>query len=136
MDFVTRDELLALARELPPVEKVLLPMPINKYIWIQGLTGKQRDTWETGLLRGRGKRRRVDSTNIRARLAVQCIVASDTDRTRVYSDDDASQLGNLPSPVLGVIYEACQRLSDTSDADLDELEQSSAEADGNGSPTN
>jgi hypothetical protein len=135
MEFIAREELLALARELPPVEKVLLPT-LNKHIWVQGLTGKQRDAWETSLMRGRGRKRRIDSTNIRASLAVKCIVVSDTDRTRVYSDEDAVALGNLPSPILGVIHEVCQRLSDTSDEDIDELEQRSADAVGSGSPTN
>lgn len=134
MEFITRDELLAAARELPPIESVYLPT-LKKHVWIQGLTGKQRDRWETSLIKGRGKKRRIDSNNVRAQLAVQCIVVSDTDRTRVYSDADADPLGNLPSPVLGVIYEACQRLSGASDEDLDELEQLSAGAAGIGSPT-
>jgi hypothetical protein len=135
MEFISREDLLALARTQTPVETLYIP-ELKKHICIKGLTGTQRDRWEESLVKGRGKKRRVDGSNIRARLAVQCIVHSETDRTRVYSDEDAAMLGHMPSNVLQVIYEACQRLSGTSDEDIDELEQLSAEGAGSGSPSN
>jgi hypothetical protein len=135
-EFASREDLLAAAGERPPIEKLLLPAPVGKWIWIQGLTGKQRDKWEESLVKGRGKKRRVDTSNVRAKLAVLCIVDGHETRQRVYTDEDAPRIGNLPATILAPIYEVCQRLSGVSDEDADELEQGSAEEDGSASPSN
>jgi hypothetical protein len=101
---------------------------------IQGMTGKQRDEWESSLVKQRRNRRELDTRNVRARLVARCLV--NDDGSRMFSDDEADQLGDIRVDVLGHLFEVAQRLSGVSDEDVDELGKPSAATTGSGSPTN
>ena len=133
MDTLSREALLAAAAATALPREVIDIPDLGGKVIVQGMSGAQRDAWEISLVRGRGKKRRVDASNARARLAVRCIVKEDG--TRVFSDEDAAQLGRLPAHILQPIYEAAQRLSGVSDEDVDDLEQPSGSEAGSGSPT-
>jgi hypothetical protein len=100
-------------------------------ITLQALTGKQRDAWESSLVVGKGKGRRISTNNVRARLVVTSAI--EEDGTRAMKDDDAGWLGNLRVDVLNRLYEAAQRLSGVTDEDVEELGKSSGVEDGSDS---
>lgn len=137
MEFFSKADLLAAAasRALPAEPVAITLGDVTKRVWVQGMSGTERDAWEKSLIVGRGKRRDVNTENVRAKLAARCLVTA-PGGDRLFTDDEAALLGALPAAVLNPIFEKAQRLSGVSDEDLDELGKSSAPAAGNGSPTN
>lgn len=130
---LNKHALLAAAKAPLPIERVELP-EIQGHVFVRGMSGTERDGWEKSLIVGRGKRRAVDTTNVRARLAVATVC--DASGVRLFSDSDADPLGGLPAAVLNRIFEVAQRLSGVSDEDVDELGKSSAPEGGSDSPSN
>lgn len=134
--FASREDFFALAKQRPPVEELHVPH-FGKYVWVQGLSGTERDQWEESLVKGKGKKRRVDASNVRAKLAVRCIVLDPETRARMFREEDAALLGRMPAAALGPIYELAQRLSGISDEYVEELEEESSETeDSSASPSN
>ena len=137
MDLFSKDELLTAARSKQlPWESVSLTLGgVTKQVIVQGMTSVERDAWEKSLVFFRPNGQRVLKTeNVRARLAVQCLVDK-PGGSRIFSDDDAVVLGNLPATALAPIFDSAQKLSGISDGDIDELKKSSELAAGSGSPT-
>ena len=129
MEFFSKDELLAAAASAAlPCEQVELTLgTVTKSVWVQGMSGTGRDAWEKSLIVGRGKRRDVNTENVRAKLAARCLV-DQPGGSRLFTDSEAVLLGKLPAAVLNRIFEKAQRLSGVSDEDIDELGKSSAAA--------
>lgn len=132
MAALTKAALLALAAASLPRETLEIP-ELGGTVTVQGMSGKQRDAWEKSLIVGRGKRRDVNTENVRAKLACVCLI--DEQGQRLFTDEDADALGELRVDVLSRIFEVAQRLSGVSDSDLDELGKASAPAAGTDSPT-
>lgn len=135
-EFFSAEELIAAASkpQLPcePVELAL--NGVTKSVWVQGLSGIERDKWETSLVKQKGNRRKVDTENIRAKLATKCLVDK-PGGSRLFNDAQATLIGQLPVQQLQKVYEMAQRLSGVSDEDVDELGQLSGPEAGSGSPT-
>ncbi|MEO7102881.1 MAG: hypothetical protein ABI119_06045 [Gemmatimonadaceae bacterium] len=93
------------------------------FITIKALTAKERDDFESSMLEKKGKTREFKNTNIRAKLVVKC--ACDELGNRVWSDEDASWLGDKNAHAVNLLYEAAARLSGITEADADELEGNS-----------
>lgn len=130
---ITKDAIQAAVQKAKlPRETVECPEIDCKFI-LQGMSGTERDGWEKSLIRGRGQRRDVDTENVRARLAVRCIINEAGER--VLSDGDAAWFGQLRVDVLNRIFEVAQRLSGVGDKDIDELKKFSETAAGSDSPT-
>lgn len=133
LPLLSREALLAAATTALPRERLDLP-ELGGAVYVQGMSGKQRDAWERSLVvLRRGQRRDLNIDNVRARLAVRCLVTEAGER--ILTDTDAPLIGNLRVDLLNRIYELAQKLSGVSDEDLDELGKSSAPADGSASPT-
>lgn len=135
MSTLTRDELLALARDKSnlPREKVDIPQFPGKSLWVRGLSGKERDDFERSRYDLKRGQVRMRLENIRARLLVRCLV--DGHGARLLKDEDADVLGELRADVLSMLYEKAQRLSSVSDEDLEELKKLSETAAGSDSPS-
>ena len=117
-----------------PTERIAVPeLAADGYVIVRGMTGWERDAWERSLVKGRGKRRDIDTENVRARLAVRCLV--DDTGARIFRDDEAGVLGKLRVDVLQRIFEVAQKLSGVSDEDIDELGSPSAPVAGSAPPT-
>ncbi len=112
------EQLRAAASQPPESERVFVP-ELGGDVIIRGMTGMQRDAWEKSMVAGVGKRARMTTDNLRARLAVRCLV--DEAGARILKDDDIAWMGNLPAKILDRIFTVAQRLSGVSDEDLDEL---------------
>ncbi len=111
---------LLLGANKPPTETVSLP-ELKTSVIVRGMTGSERDAFEASCIEGRGKKRDVNTKNIRARLVAFCCVDDKGDR--VFSDGDAKQLGDVRADLLDRIFSVAQRLSGMSDQDVDELGQ-------------
>jgi hypothetical protein len=125
---LSKDDLLDLT-ELPWERVEVRP---GKSIYVQGMSGTDRDAFEASLIRGRGTARRTDTRNVRARLAVRCLVDK-PGGTRLYADSDIERLGKVRADVLQKIFEAAQRLSGVTDEDVEDLGKSSGTEAGDGS---
>ena len=116
MAFLSRADLLA-AIGLPR-EPVRIP-ELGGDVLVQGMSGAQRDAWEASLVEGKGKRRRMNTANIRAKLVAQCCI--DEAGNRLFTDTDVEVLGTTRVDVLNRLFGVAQRLSGVSDEDVDEL---------------
>jgi hypothetical protein len=125
MGFLSRSDLLAAC--VLPRETVKIP-ELNGDVIVQGMSGAQRDAWEASLVEGRGKRRKMNTANIRAKLVAQCCV--DGDGKRLFSDEDVEALGTARVDVLNRLFGVAQKLSGVSDEDVDELGSPSASTTG------
>jgi hypothetical protein len=132
MDQSARNALLSDGRTLPR-ESVYLE-EIGVTVIVQGMTGKQRDEWESSLVKQKRNRREIDTRNVRARLVARCVI--NEDGSRMFSDDEADQLGDVRVDVLSKLFAVAQRLSGVTDEDVDELGKSSGATAGSGSRSN
>lgn len=86
---------------------------------VKGLTGQERDWFESSLIITTGKIQKVDTQNIRAKLCAMCMV--DNDGSRLFSDQDVALLGRKSAAALDRVYEVASRLSKISKEDVEEL---------------
>ena len=113
---LNRDQILQ-ARELP-TEDVEVP-EWGGTVTVKALTAAERDGYEASMIEGKGKGQRVSMKNVRARLCVRCMINGDGGR--IFSDDDAEQLGQQPASALDRVYEVAARLNGVGNEDIEEL---------------
>ncbi len=132
---LTRDALLAAAANRSTIERETILIPeLGGEVIVQGMTGFERDQWEKAVLKPAKGRRGIEVVdNVRARLAVRCLV--DETGAKLLQGEDVELLGTLSSSILQRIYNVAQRLSGVSNEDIDELKKSSGGGDGNASPS-
>jgi hypothetical protein len=116
MAYLTRDVILQADDLL--VEDVEVP-EWGGVVRVRGLTGAERDDFEASVVEQRGKKTRLNMQNFRAKLVVR--VAINGDGQRLFSDKDASRLGQKSAAALQRVFEVAQRLSGLSDQDVEEL---------------
>jgi hypothetical protein len=105
-----------------PQETVQVP-ELGGTVIVRGMTGAERDAFEVGLIKGRGKHREVNLQNMRAKLVAFCCI--DDKGERLFADAEVEALGNVRADVMNRLYTVAQRLSGLSDEDADELGQPS-----------
>lgn len=103
-----------LAAEDRPFETVEVP-EWGGTVRVQAMSGTDRDAWEATLI---GPDRKPNVANIRARLAVMCIV--DEAGNRMFSDADAVALGRKNAGVLDRVAEVARRLNKLTEKELEE----------------
>lgn len=127
MNFATSADLLAATAV--PWEMVYVAA-LKKHVVVVGMTGHERDSFEASLVVGRGKKRDVKTDNIRAKLAARSLFTAPPSEggRRMFTDEQADQLGTIRADVLSPIFGVAQRLSGISDDDIDELGKKSSES--------
>lgn len=104
------------------VEEVDIP-EWGGIVYVRTLTAKERDAFENSMVevRGKGKNqtRELRIRNLRAGLAVRCLV--DSEGNRLFNDGDADELGNKSGSALDKIYDVASRLAGMSAEDAEEL---------------
>lgn len=88
-------------------------------IYVRGLTGAERDSFEQSIIDQRGKGVKMNLKNIRAKLVAMCVV--DEQGNRIFRDEDAELLGQKSAAALNRIFEVAQRLSGLRSEDVEEL---------------
>lgn len=83
-------------------------------VWIRTLTGRERDRFE-------GQQSRDPYTDIRARLAVMCLV--DEDGKQLFSAEDIPALTAKSSRALDRVFAVAVKLSGISKEDVEELKK-------------
>lgn len=102
----------------PPQEDIHIPQ-LNVTVTVRGMTGVERDAFESSCFEGRGKKRDFNMKNLRAKLVAYCCI--DANGHRVFSDADAIALGNVRADVIDRLFSVAQRLSGMKDEDVEEL---------------
>ena len=104
-------------------------------VLVRGMTGRERDAFEVSLLQpGRGGRRAPDPVNLRAKVVVRCVV--DDDGSRLFTDGDATELGEHSGAAIDRVYAVAARLSGLSGDDQEEMARDFGVGDGGGSSSN
>lgn len=103
------------------MEKVAVPEWLDGYVYVKGMTGLEREQYETGYTAQR------EGANIRAHLASMSIC--DEHGVLLFSVEDAEKLGNKSSAALMRVFEVARRLSGLLGAD--ELKKLSEEMEEN-----
>ena len=116
------------------IQTEVVPVPEwGGEVMVRGLTGHQRDAWESSLQVRKGRKMDLDMTDFRARLAVLCIV--DEKGQRVFHDGDAPQLAGKSGAALDRVYTVAARLSGISQEDVEDLTKDFGTEAGKGSPS-
>ncbi len=112
---------LLLSATEPPIEDVPVP-ELNTTFRLRGMTGTQRDAFEASLiaLSANGRKRSLDTANIRAKLLVHSIIDAATGEP-MFTPAEAVELGKVRADVLDRLFTVAQRLSGVSDRDVEEL---------------
>ena len=93
---------------------------------VRAFSGRERDAFEASLVRGDGKDRKVDLTNMRARLVALTVV--DESGQTVFTHDDVDLLGAKSGAALDRVFSVAQKLNGLSGADVEELTKNSSGA--------
>ena len=91
---------------------------------VRSFTGRERDAFEASMVRGDGRDRRVDLTNMRARLVGLTVI--DESGQRLFTDEEADLLGAKSGAALDRVFAIAQKLNGLSGADVDELTKNSS----------
>ena len=91
---------------------------------VRSFTGRERDAFEASMVRGEGRDRKVDLTNMRARLVGLTVI--DETGQRLFTDDEVDLLGAKSGAALDRVFSVAQKLNGLSGADVEELAKNSS----------
>lgn len=113
---LTRDQILAVNDV--QIEAVAVP-EWGGTIYVRGMSGTERDAFESSIVEIRGKSRKMNFENVRARLA--SLTVCDADGNRLFTEQDIKVLGTKSAGVLQRVFKIAQRLSGLTDDAVKEL---------------
>lgn len=102
-------------------------------VYVRGMSGLERDAFETSIVQQRGKSQSVNLSNIRAKLCAASIC--DENGKLLFTQGDVSELGKKSAIALQRVFEVAQKLSGIGADDIDELAEGLEENPFGGSPT-
>ena len=85
-------------------------------IYCKTLTGTERDAFEQSMVH---KKNKTNLANVRARFAV--LTVCDNTGKRLFTDEDAKELGTKSAAALDRVFEVAQRLNGFSKEDAEDL---------------
>jgi hypothetical protein len=116
MKLLSREEILA-ASDVT-TETVNVP-EWGGAVLVKALSGAERDRFEASVAERKGKKTRLNMTNVRARLAALAIV--DEAGKPLFRPGDVEALGQKSAAGLNRVFDVAMRLAGMRDADLEEL---------------
>jgi hypothetical protein len=114
--YLTKDLILA-ADDLKTIE-VKVP-EWGGAVLIRGMTGADRDDYESSVISQNGKDVKVNYENMRAKLVAKCIV--DEEGKRVFTDADVAVLSKKSAVAINRVFEAAQKLCGIGANDISDL---------------
>lgn len=114
MGSLSRDDILKV-KDLK-VEKV---QAWGGTVYVRGMTGAERDKFEAGIIRMRGKEQTINLENVRAKLCV--LTLCDADGNRLFEDGEVALLADRSAMELQKVFAVAQRLSGITQEDVEEL---------------
>ena len=118
--FLTKEQILS-AQDFK-TEEVEVPEWDGK-VRVKSLTAKERDRFEAGMIEGRGKDRKTNLENLRARLVAKTVV--DEQGNLLFSEKDVDALGEKNAAAIDTVFAVAQRLSKLRPEDVEELTKNS-----------
>ena len=116
------------------IKRELVPVPEwGGDVYVKGMTGSERDKFESSMITIKGKDRDVNLSNIRAKLASLSIC--DENGKRLFTENDVQALSQKSASALQRVFEVAQKLSGISDTDISELTEEIKEDPFEGSPS-
>ena len=88
-------------------------------VYVKGMTGAERDKFESSLVVLRGKSQTLNMANIRAKLA--SLTICDENGKRLFSEQDVQVLSQKSASALQRVFVVAQKLSRIGDEDIEEL---------------
>jgi hypothetical protein len=113
---LTKEQILN-AKDLTP-QKVKVP-EWDGFVYVRGLTGKERDNLELSVTEIRGNKQTVNLQNLRAKLCSLCIV--DESGKSLFTSEDINALTEKSGIALNRIFMVAQKLSGLTPEDVDKL---------------
>ena len=111
----------------------IVPIPEWKGdVIIKMMTGTERDQFEDSLFEGRGKDRKSNYKNLRAKLLSMCLVGEDG--KRLFSDKDIESLGGKSAKALDRLYTIATEINGIGAKEEEALTKNS-ESEGNDTST-
>jgi hypothetical protein len=128
---LSRDELLKGASSRPREQ---VELDGGGVVWVQGLTGTERDRYEQTVMERKKDGRLVPNLeNARARLVAVSLV--NEDGTPMFREDEVALIGSFNARTLQRIWDKACELSGLSESDVEELEGNFDGAQPEGSPS-
>lgn len=114
---LTRDQVRAVDDSLI-IEFVEVP-EWGGTIGVRAISGKERDAYESSMLKGQGRKQRVVTDNVRAKLVT--LAACDKEGNPIFDPKDAEWLGKKSAAALHRVYSVAARMARITDEDIEEL---------------
>ena len=102
-------------------------------VYVKGMTGAERDKFESSLVVLRGKSQTLNMANIRAKLA--SLTICDENGKRLFNEQDVQVLSQKSASALQRVFVVAQKLSRIGDEDIEELAEGLKADPFDGSPT-
>ena len=116
MAVLTRDAILNIA----DIKTELVPVPEwGGDVMVKGMTGAERDKFESSIVQQHGKEQNVNLANVRAKLSSFCIC--DEAGKRLFTEKDIDRLAQKSAAALQRVFKVAQTLSGIGDEDVKEL---------------
>lgn len=119
-----RDQILASKKDAGRIYKVRAffidaEQKVRGWVFFKAFTPNQRDAFENSLVVGKGRKAKVSTKNIRAKMFVSCVCGAKGQR--LFRDEDYAIVGQLPGPEVERVFQAMQEINSFSDEDIEEL---------------
>jgi hypothetical protein len=111
-----RDAMLSTKKDAKKIHQV---PAFGGVVFFKEFTPSARDAFEASLVVGKGKKAKVSTKNIRAKMLAALVV--DQKGRRIFKDIDVGEIGELPGPEVEKVYQAIQEVNKLSDEDIEEL---------------
>lgn len=92
-------------------------------LWVRCMTAAERDDFEAQVMVTKGKDTKLNLKNLRAQLVVRTTV--DEDGNRLFTDEDAEDVGKKSADEIDKLFAVASRLSGFSEKDVEELAKNS-----------
>jgi hypothetical protein len=125
---LTREEILG-ADDIE-IEEVEVP-EWGGVVYVKGMTGTERDRFESSIVDNRGKTPKANMDNIRAKLVAETLC--NEEGIKLFSVKDVKALGKKSASALQRVFDPAQRLSGITEADIEELAEEMETNPSNGS---
>jgi len=104
----------------PDIQKCEVAVPEwGGTVFVKGMTGAERDKFESSLIEQRGKAQALNMANVRAKLC--SLTICDETGKRLFGEADVQALSGKSAVALQRVFEIAQKLSGIGDADVKEL---------------
>lgn len=116
MTVLKRDDIL----KVSDIKIELVPVPEwGGDVYVKGMTGAERDKFESSIIKGRGEDAEVNYTNMRSKLA--SLTICDETGKRLFTENDVQALSQKSASALQRVFIVAQRLSGITKEDTEEL---------------